>query len=169
MARPISQTDASLPLEAGTRVAIIASTYHGELVEAMVASAKLVLREAGLEDQNLIQIKAPGAFELPLIAQSLLDGSALDAVLCFGLVLKGETDHDRYISTSVSDALMRIGLEQGIPVMFGLLTCNTLEQAQRRADPAGLDKGGEVARAAVHMLNLLGELLQSQAEDLDFE
>ena len=165
MARPILQTDAALPLEAGTRVAIIASTYHGELVGAMVDSARNVLRAAGLEDQNLIQVKAPGAFELPLVAQTLLDGGNLSAVLCFGLVLKGQTDHDRYISTSVSDALMRIGLEHGVPVMFGLLTCNTLEQAERRADAEGLDKGGEVARATVQMLNLLGELQSGRGEE----
>ena len=164
MARPTSQHDATAPLAVGTRIAIVASSYHAELVNGMVDSARDVLRAAGLDDQNLVLVQAPGAFELPLIAQTLLDGGELDAVLCFGLVLKGETDHDRYISTSVSDALMRIGLEHGQPVMFGLLTCNTLEQAQRRANAAGLDKGGEVARASVQMLNLLGDLQSGREE-----
>jgi len=146
------------PLQAGLRIAIVASSYHAEVVNGMVQSARKTLHSAGLGDESLMQVEAPGAFEMPLIAQTLLDRGDIHAVLCFGLVLKGETDHDRYISTSVSDALMRIGLEQGLPVLFGLLTCNTLEQAQRRADANGLDKGGEVARAAVQMLNLLADL-----------
>jgi 6,7-dimethyl-8-ribityllumazine synthase len=168
MARPTTQDEATAPLPAGTRIAIVASTYHAEIVNGMVESARLKLRAAGLEDDNLLQVQAPGAYELPLIAQTLLDSGELSAVLCFGLVLKGETDHDRYISTSVSDALMRIGLEHGQPVMFGLLTCNTLEQAKRRADAEQLDKGGEVARACVQMLNLLGDL-QSGHEEIEEE
>ena len=92
------------------------------------------------------------------MARKLARRDDLDAVLCFGLVLKGETEHDRYISSAVADALMHIGLECDKPVLFGVLTCSTLEQAQaraRRADEGGLDKGHEVARAALEVLEAL--------------
>ena len=84
----------------------------------------------------------------------------VDAVICFGLVLKGETDHDRYIASAVSQGLMRVALEHQKPVLFGVLTCSTLAQAKARALPrsaGGFDKGDEVARAAVETLNALAE------------
>ncbi|HED65597.1 MAG TPA: 6,7-dimethyl-8-ribityllumazine synthase [Planctomycetes bacterium] len=153
---------ASLPrLRAAARVACVASTYHGEVVGAMVESARETLVFAGLDEARFELVHVPGAFELPIVAQRLARRDDVDAVLAFGLVLKGETDHDRHIARSVVDALMRIGLETETPVLLGLLTCPTLEHAiqrARRAGEGGLDKGAEVARAAVQVLATLAEV-----------
>ena len=145
-------------LRGDTRVAAVVSTYHEQVTGGMFRSAARTLIEAGLDATNLTDVRVPGAYELPLVAQALARRDDIDAVLCFGLVLKGETDHDRYISSAVADALMRIGLETETPVLFGLLTCNTLEQAEARArsrEQGGLDKGHEVAVAAVELLSAL--------------
>jgi 6,7-dimethyl-8-ribityllumazine synthase len=145
-------------LAPGTRLAAVVSTYHLELNAAMCDSAAATLTAAGLAAGHLERVLVPGAFELPLVAQRLARRPELSAVLCFGLVLKGETEHDRYIAGAVAQALARIALEADKPVLFGLLTCNTLAQAQvraRRAEQGGLDKGREVARAAVEVLAAL--------------
>ena len=142
-------------LEPGTRVACVVSGYHPEITGAMAASARETLLAAGLAEREWIEIPAPGAFELPILAQRLAGKRNVDCVLCFGLVLKGETEHDRHIAGAVADGLMRVGLEARTPVLFGVLTCATLEQAERRARRAsedGLDKGREVALAACRVL-----------------
>jgi len=151
-------TDTSAParLASPARVALVVSRYHAEITGGMADSARELLRDAGAE--IALSLDAPGAFELPLLAQALTARGDVDAVLCFGLVLKGETEHDRYIAGAVADGLTRIGLDTGKPVLFGVLTCGTLAQAQaraRRAADGGLDKGAEVARACVETLNAL--------------
>ena len=161
MARPTQDSVRNLTLPRGTRIACVSSRYHAEVVDRMRASARRVLEEAGLDPASWWDVEAPGAFELPLLAQRLARRSDVDGVLTFGLVLKGETDHDRYISAAVSDALMRIGLETDKPVMFGLLTCPTLDHALRRARTEaedGLDKGREVATALLETLVGLEEI-----------
>ena len=147
-------------LPADIRVAAVVSTYHEQVTGGMFRSAARTLMEAGLDATHLTDVRVPGAFELPLVAQRLARRPDVDAVLCFGLVLKGQTDHDRYISSAVADALMRIGLETDTPVLFGLLTCNTLEQAEERArsrEQGGLDKGHEVASALVHLVHAMDQ------------
>lgn len=147
------------PLPPGTRVGVVASSYHAELVDGMLRSAAATLRAAGLAEDALVRVDAPGAFELPLIARRLALRDDLACVLCFGLVLKGETSHDRVIAEAVAHALQRVALDTDKPVLFGLLTCDTLEQARARALPADeggtLDKGREVARAALGALAAL--------------
>ncbi len=145
-------------LKPGTRVACVRSTYHAELIDAMRDSARAVLAESGLKDEHWLEVTVPGAFELPIVAQRLAQREDVDAVLCFGLVLRGETDHDRYISASVAHALQTVGLSAEKPVLFGVLTPNNLEQARARAlceSEGGQDKGREVARAAVEVLGAL--------------
>jgi 6,7-dimethyl-8-ribityllumazine synthase len=146
-------------LRADARLGAVVSGYHAELTEAMLASAARELAAAGLAEGALVRVDAPGAFELPLIARRLALRDDIDAVLCFGLVLKGETSHDRYIADAVAHGLQRVALETDKPVLFGVLTCDTLEQARARALPVGQggthDKGREVARAAVATLAAL--------------
>ncbi|MEM7306000.1 MAG: 6,7-dimethyl-8-ribityllumazine synthase [Planctomycetota bacterium] len=156
----LGQTDRPQPLRLRphTGVAAVVSTYHEELTGGMFESARETLLAAGLAEDRLARIDVPGAYELPVVAQRLAEREDVDAVLCFGLVLKGETEHDRYIAGAVADGLMRISLETRKPVLFGVLTCGTLEQAQaraRRASAGGLDKGHEVARAAILALDAL--------------
>ena len=171
MARPNAHegtTHELARLPEGARIACVVSTYHLELVGGMAASARDTLVAAGLDEDRFLSIQAPGTYELPIIAQRLARRSDIDAVLAFGLVLKGETEHDRYIASAVSDALMRIGLETDTPCLFGVLTCGTLEQAQARAKRAadgGLDKGHEVARAAVEVLAALERAEHGQEDN----
>lgn len=143
-------------LRPGVRVVAVVSSYHAELCRAMARSAEAELQAAGLGADAFLEITAPGAYELPVIAAEFARREDVDAVLCFGLVLKGETEHDRHISRAVAHGLSEIGREQRKPVLFGVLTCNTLDQARARAlspaDGGEHDKGREVARAALGAL-----------------
>lgn len=155
--RPLTARPAP-PSSDGRRIACVVSRYHEDVTGAMLASARSTLDEAGWPAESVLVVDAPGAFELPLIAQALAERGEIAAVLCFGLVLKGETEHDRYISEACAHGLMRVALESGKPVLFGVLTCATLAQAERRArreSEGGLDKGREVARAALEALAAL--------------
>jgi 6,7-dimethyl-8-ribityllumazine synthase len=150
-------------LPAGARLAAVVSSYHPELTEALFDSARRELERSGLEGE-LLRVDAPGAFELPLIARRLGLRDDVDAVLCLGLVLKGETPHDRYIADAVAHGLQRVALEIDKPVLFGVLTCDTIEQARERALPelaGGHDKGREVARAAIGALAALERAQQT--------
>lgn len=156
MARDTNDPQDTPRLRPGVRVAAIVSRYHHELCSAMAQSARAELQAHGLSADAFLEIAAPGAYELPVIASEFAKREDVDAVLCFGLVLKGETEHDRHISRAVAHGLIDIGLAQRKPVLFGVLTCNTLEQARARAlapDQGGVhDKGREVARAALGAL-----------------
>lgn len=157
---------------ASARVACVTSTYHAELVGAMAASARAHLVGRGLAASAFLEVAVPGAFELPLACQRLARTPGISAVLAFGLVLKGETEHDRHIASAVAQGLTRIALDADRPVLFGLLTCNTLEQAQVRARgraEGGLDKGLEVARAAVGQLLALDRIEALAASPSDTE
>lgn len=149
---------ASLP--AGARIGAVVSTFHSQLTRAMCRSAQRELAAAGLADEDFLVLEAPGAFELPLIARRLAIREDISAVLCFGLVLKGETTHDQYVADAAARGILDISLQTDTPVLFGVLTCNTLEQAQVRALPAdelegGHDKGAELARAALVTLTAM--------------
>ena len=149
------RTVAVRPLPRGMQLACVVSTYHEEITGAMQASAMDVLAEAGIERERVLTLHAPGAFELPVLAQTLARKPEVAAVMCFGLVLKGETEHDVYLAHACAEGLMRVALDAGKPVLFGVLTCADLEQAQRRARrerEGGLDKGAEVARACLAAL-----------------
>jgi 6,7-dimethyl-8-ribityllumazine synthase len=140
-------------------IACIVSRYHEEVTGAMRDSALRTLAEGGVPAANVRVIEAPGTFELPILAQAAAPW--FDAVLCFGLVLKGETEHDRHIAAACAQGLMRVALDAEVPVLFGVLTCATLEQAQRRSRSeaeGGLDKGREVALAALATLDALEAL-----------
>lgn len=145
-------------LPTGTRVAAVVATYHREVTGAMLASARDALREAGLAAGDLLVVEVPGAFELPLLTRHLAGRADVDAVLCFGLVLKGETEHDRHIASAVAHHLAAVAVETVTPILFGVLTCSTLAQAEaraRRAADGGLDKGREVAVAAIETLRAM--------------
>lgn len=140
------------------RLACVVSGYHADVTGGMLASALETLAAAGLARTRVDVIEAPGTFELPLLARAAARRREVLAVLCFGLVLKGETEHDRYIAAACADGLMRVALESGKPVLFGVLTCATRAQAEKRARRAaegGLDKGREVAEAALAALAAL--------------
>lgn len=146
-------------LPPGTRIAAVVSEYHRDLTGGMLRSAQSELEGAGLEEGALEVAWVPGAFELPIVAQRFAIRPDIDAVLCFGLVLTGETTHDRWVCHAATEGILRVSLETQTPVLFGVLTCLTMKQAIERALPSSEgghhDKGREVARAARGVLEAL--------------
>ena len=116
------------------------------------------LTSAGVGDDSIKVAWVPGAWEIPLASKRLVESKQFAAVLCLGAVIRGETTHDQHINRQVSSSLGQISLESGIPVLFGVLTCNSMEQAIHRAGGNVGNKGVECAEAALHMVRLLKEL-----------
>lgn len=133
----------------GLRVGLVVSRYHDAIVDRLADGAARTFAAAGGEEADLVRIDAPGAYELPVIAAALLRRGDINAAVVLGLVLTGETTHDRYICDSVSHALQELAIETGKPAAFGLLTCQTLAQAEARAGGAKGNKGEEAMAAAL--------------------
>jgi len=133
----------------------------------MLDSARQEFLAAGWAADDFEVMWVPGAFELPLAAQRMARREEVAAVLCFGLILRGETTHDEIIAHATAQGLVQVGLEADKPVLFGVLTCQTIEQARARALATGTgshDKGGEVARAALAMLACLETAAKESAQ-----
>ncbi len=133
---------------------IVVSTYNSNITEKLLDGALQTLTAAGLDPQEILVARVPGAWELPLAAKWLAAHSNVVAVLALGAVIRGETTHDQYINRAVSSALMDLMTVSGKPIAFGLLTCNTLEQAIHRAGGNVGNKGCETAEAAIEMVRL---------------
>lgn len=139
------------------RFAIVVSRYNENITEKLLAGALETLAAAGVADDAIDVAWVPGAFELPVVAEKMTDALPA-AVICLGCVIRGETTHDEHINRAVSHALVRIGVETGIPVMFGVLTCQNLEQAIHRSGGSVGNKGAECAEAALEMARLVEKL-----------
>ncbi len=136
-------------------MAIVAARYHAEIVDALADGARECFVAHNGAGSNLLQVVAPGAFELPVMSQALAARDDVDAVVCLGCVLTGETSHDRYICDAVAHGLTRVGLDFGKPVAFGVLTCQTLAQARARAGGDRGNKGEEAMLAALQSLQAI--------------
>jgi 6,7-dimethyl-8-ribityllumazine synthase len=149
---------ASQPRDArGLRIAVVATRWHADVTDALLDGALRALRECRVDEPTVV--RAPGAFELPVVAKALaLQGH--HAVVCVGLVLRGGTPHFEHVCRAVTDGCTQVALATGVPVGFGVLTCDSLEQAVDRAGLPGSreDKGREAALAAVETALLLREL-----------
>ncbi len=150
------------PSRPGSVVGIVAARFHEELTGAMVDSAERELVACGVDQDDLIVVWVPGSFELPIVARRMAASGEVDSVICFGLVLRGETDHDRWVTEGAVHGLVQASLETDVPIHLGVLTCATLEQARARALPVEAggreDKGRAVARAAIETLLALDEV-----------
>ena len=140
------------------RFAIVVSRYNESITGKLLDGALATLTEAGVADDFIVVAHVPGAWEIPLVAARLARGGNYDAILCLGAVIKGETTHDEHINRQVSQSLGQLSLETGLPVLFGVLTCNTLEQAIHRSGGNVGNKGVECAQAALEMVDLLRKL-----------
>ena len=140
------------------RFAIVVSRYNEHITGKLLAGAQETLRAAGVNDEAIDVAWVPGAWEIPLVAQRLAQSDSYAAVLCLGAVIRGETTHDEHINRQVSLSLGQIALDTEVPVLFGVLTCNTLEQAIHRAGGNVGNKGVECATAALEMVRLLQKL-----------
>ncbi len=139
-------------------LAIVVSRYNESITSKLLAGALATLKEHGVSDQRIDVAWVPGAFEIPLVAHRLAASGRYQAVICLGAVIRGETTHDQHINRAVSVGLGEAGLRTGVPVLFGVLTCDTLEQAIHRSGGNVGNKGSECALAALEMINLLETL-----------
>ena len=144
---------------AGLRLAIVMSAYHAPVTEGLRDGALAALARASAEPGRVVPvITVPGAFELPLAARRAAESGAFDALVCLGCVVRGETPHFDFIASAVAHGIMSASQETGVPISFGVLTTNTLEEAQARAGEGSSNKGWEAAMAAVQLANTLRAL-----------
>ncbi len=139
-------------------LAIVVSRYNESITKNLLSGALEALAEHDVAGERVDVAWVPGAWEIPLVADRLAHSDRYVAVICLGAVIRGETSHDRHINRAVSTSLAEIGLAAGIPVLFGLLTCETVEQAIHRSGGNVGNKGRECALAALEMVDLLAKL-----------
>jgi 6,7-dimethyl-8-ribityllumazine synthase len=136
------------------RIGIAVSGYHHDITDALLTGCLETLIEHGAAPQNIITLHAPGAFELPATAQLLIERHQPAVVICLGCVIRGETKHADYISHAVASGIMQLSLSSRLPVIFGVLTTDSMEQARERAGGKVGHKGEEAATAAIAMIRL---------------
>jgi 6,7-dimethyl-8-ribityllumazine synthase len=162
MARPTEAQPSLTLARDGLRVALVSSAFHAHLTSAMVRSARRELLASGVADSDICEAQVPGSFELPLAARRFARRADIAGVICFGLVIQGETSHDHHVATGATQGIQQVMLETDKPVLLGVLTTNTMDQARARAlppDEGGVhDKGRECARALVQLLNTLQDI-----------
>jgi len=135
----------------GLRIAVISTRFHGDITGQMLDSARATLVEHGLDAADVVVHPVPGAWELPWAVGRVAAAGGYDAIIAIGCVIRGDTPHFDFVAGEASRGLMQISLAEDVPVILGLLTTETREQAEERADPARQDKGREVALAAIEM------------------
>src|SRR5436190_7615118 len=140
------------------RFALVAARFNHFIVEQLVAGALDALKRHGVADEAVDLVWVPGSYEIPLVAKRLAAGGGYAAVICLGAVIRGDTDHYDYVAGGAANGIAQAALATGVPVIFGLLTCDTLEQAINRAGAKGGNKGFEAAVTAIEMVNLLRQL-----------
>lgn len=146
---PVTAPDCS-----GRRFAIVAARFYESIADDLVAGAMQALRECGVNEERVRVFDVPGCFELPLVCRRIIDRRSFDAVIALGAVVRGETPHFEYVAGECARAIMDVQLETRVPIGFGVLTTETLEQAEVRADPRQGNKGYSAAMAAAAVLTL---------------
>lgn len=140
------------------RFGVVVSRYNDSITSRLLEGALATLRERGVVDDAIDVAWVPGAYEIPTAAGHMVRSQRYRAILCLGAVIRGETTHDQHINHAVSHALAELGARSGIPVLFGVLTCDTLEQAIHRSGGKVGNKGVECAEAALEMADLMQHL-----------
>jgi 6,7-dimethyl-8-ribityllumazine synthase len=139
----------------GMRFSIVVSRFNDFINGKLLDGALDALSRHGADDDNIAIVRVPGSFEIPLVAQKLANSGNFDAIICLGAVIRGATPHFEYISAEVTKGIAKVTLDSGIPVSFGILTTDNIEQAIERAGTKSGNKGWDAALAAVEMVNLL--------------
>lgn len=142
----------------GFRFGVIVSRFNDFISSKLVEGALDALKRHGARDEMISLIKVPGSFEIPLTARKVADSGQFDAIICLGAVIRGATPHFDYVAAEVSKGIAAVALESRIPVTFGVLTTDSLEQAIERAGSKSGNKGWDAAMAAMEMANLFKEL-----------
>ncbi len=142
----------------GLKFALIASRFNDFIVSRLVSGAIDFLVRHGVLEEDIILIKVPGAFEMPVVAKKIAMSKKVDAVICLGAVIRGATPHFDYVASEVAKGIAQVSLEANIPVTFGVLTTDTLEQAIERAGSKAGNKGAEAAQAALETAQVISQL-----------
>lgn len=145
------------------RIGLAASRFNHFIVEQLVSGAKDALQRSGISEQQQELIWVPGAFELPLLADRMAATGRFDAIITLGAVIRGGTPHFEYVAGECASGITRVALDHGLPVVFGVLTTDTVEQALERAGTGEGNKGFDVAMTAVEMVHTLRQLRQAPA------
>lgn len=142
----------------GLRFAIVASRWNDLIVSRLVGGAQEALRRLGASSNHIVTVRVPGSFEIPIVAKKLALSEKYDAIICLGAIIRGETPHYDYLAADVTKGLSAVALETGVPLAYGVITADTVEQAIDRAGVKAGNKGFEAAITAIEMANLLKEL-----------
>lgn len=146
----------------GLRFAIVVSKYHDFVTDRLQTGALAALAAAGASGEHITIVRVPGAFEISTAARLVAESGAVDAVVCLGCLIRGETPHFEYIASAVSLGLTEAAGATGVPMTFGVLTTNSIEEALERAAAGPSNKGWEAAAAAVEMATLLAEIARQK-------
>jgi len=142
----------------GKKFCIIVARFNDFIGAKLLDGAIDALMRSGAADKDITVIRVPGAFEIPLTAKKAASGGNFDAIICLGAVIRGSTPHFDYVSAEVSKGVASVGLDTGMPIIFGVLTTDTIEQAIERAGTKAGNKGFDAAMSAIEMVNLMSEL-----------
>ena len=142
----------------GMKFGIVASRFNDFICGRLIEGAVDALIRAGAEEKDILIYKVPGSFELPLTAKKVAKSNRYDAVICLGAIIRGATPHFEYISAEVSKGIAMVGLETEVPVVFGVLTTDTIEQAIERAGTKSGNKGADAAMTAIEMVDLFKKI-----------
>ena len=142
----------------GFAFGIVASRFNEFITARLLDGALDALRRHGADEDKITVARVPGSYEIPLVAKKMAASHQYDAVICLGTVIRGATPHFEYIASEVAKGVAMVGLETGVPVVFGVLTTDSIEQAVERAGTKAGNKGFDAACAAIEMVNLLREL-----------
>jgi 6,7-dimethyl-8-ribityllumazine synthase len=151
-------------LAEGLRFGLVASRFNEMIVRRLLAGALDAIQRHGGSEEMIDVAWAPGAFELPLVAQRLAQSGRYDAVICLGAVIRGATPHFEYIASEAAKGIAQVGLATGVPVIYGVLTADTIEQAIERAGAKAGNRGVDAAVAAIEMANLLRALPEKKGK-----
>ena len=142
----------------GLRVGLVVARFNEFVTQTLLDGARDTLRRYGVADGDIDVAWVPGSFEIPLVARRMAEGGRYDAVICLGAVIRGQTPHFEYVAATMASGIARAGYESGVPVIFGVLTTNTVEEAVDRAGAKAGNKGRDAALAAIEMASLLRQL-----------
>ncbi len=142
------------PDGAGLRICVVVARWNSFVTQKLLDGAVAELRKRGLDEAAITVVWVPGAFEVPAAAKWAAEGGAFDAVICLGAVIRGETAHFEYVAGGAAEGILRVSQDTGVPVIFGVLTVDSVEQAMARCGGKDGHKGEEAAQAAIEMANL---------------
>lgn len=145
----------------GLKLGLVVSRFNSRITEKLLAGAVDTFRRSGGREEDLLILRVPGSFEIPVAARKLAERGGLDAIVCLGCLIRGETPHFDYLSVEVTRGIDSVALESGLPVAYGVLTTETVEQAFNRSGVKYGNKGAEAAAAAIEMANLFRQLEES--------